>query len=96
MAVGFMWASSLCQCHHSQILRDYCMHLVCPTVGTFRGELSLGGELSSLHFLRCSVVHNRSVFVGTMIYMPLLNFRSRVQKYGKVTDYLDVVEHFPV
>ena len=50
---------------------------------------ALGGELSLFLFLPFSVVDDRSVVAGTMMYMPLTSFPARVQKHSKF------MEHFP-
>jgi hypothetical protein len=50
------------------------------------GELSLGGELSLFLFLWVLVVDDRSAVVGTMIYMRLKSFPSRVQEDGEVRE----------
>ena len=50
---------------------------------------ALGGELSLFLFLPFLVVNDRSAVEGTMMYMPLTNFPTRVQEDGKL------MEHFP-
>jgi hypothetical protein len=50
---------------------------------------ALESELSLFLFLPFSVVDDRSVVAGTMIYMPLISFPARGQEDGKV------MEHFP-
>jgi hypothetical protein len=48
---------------------------------------SLGGEVYLFLFLPFSVVDDRSVVAGTMIYMPLISFPARVQEDGEVMEY---------
>jgi hypothetical protein len=51
--------------------------------------ITLGSKLYLFLFLRLSVVDDRSVVAGTIIYMPLASFPASVQEDG------EVMEHFP-
>jgi len=59
-------------------------------VGSIVGSAisTLGSELCLVLFLTFSVVDDRSAVVGTVIYMPLISFRARVQEDAEVMDHL--------
>jgi len=101
--VGCIWANRRCHSLHSEIVRDFRVHLVLAAIGAFAdlmegsivgsivgsAIIALGSELSLLLFLLFSVVDGRSAVAGTIIYMPLISFLVRVQEDG------EVMEHFP-
>jgi len=90
-----MWASCWCHILDSEIVRDFRMALVLAVEGAL-GVEEAGGFVDTivgsaictlwltLFLLFPFLVVDKSVVVGTMVYMLLISFPARMQEDGKV------------
>jgi hypothetical protein len=90
MAAGFIWASR--RCHRLDFRIEEVGGFVDAIVGVSEDSIvglvvgSVLSQLSLFLFLPCSVVDERSVVAGTIIYMPLIILPARVQEDGEVIE----------